>query len=75
MALRGFNGIQFSFKSKELSRKNNSNAKVKADALWEEQDRLIYRDWSRKHGLRMIKRNKITWLGCLYFSACLCDFG
>lgn len=53
MAWRGFDGIQFSFKSKEFSRKkNSSNAKVKADALWEEeQDRLIYRDWNRKCGL------------------------
>lgn len=31
MALGGFNGIHFSFKSKELSRKNSSNSKVKAD--------------------------------------------
>lgn len=31
MAQGGFNGIHFSFKSEELSRKNSSNSKVKAD--------------------------------------------
>lgn len=75
MAWGGFDSIQFSFKSKESSRKNSSNAKVKADGLWEEQDRLIYRNWSRKRGLRMTKRNKIVWLGCLYSSAYLYDLG
>lgn len=59
----GFNGIYFSFKSKELSRKNSSNSKTKADALWEEQDTLIYGGWNRKCGLRMTMRNKIMWLG------------
>lgn len=75
MAWRRFDAIRFSFKSKELSRKKGSNAKVKANALWEEQDRLIYRDWSGKRGLGMTKRKKITWIDCLYFRACLCDLG
>lgn len=73
MARGGFNGDHFSFQSKQLSRKNSSNSKVKADALWEEQDTLIYGGWNRKCGLRMRMRNKITWLGWLYFSACLCN--
>lgn len=63
MARGGFNSLHFSFKSTELSRKNSSNSKVKADALWEEQDTLIYGNWNRKCGLRMTMRNKITWLG------------
>lgn len=63
MAWRGFHGIHFSFESKELSRKNSRNSKVKADALWEEQDRLIYGDWNRKHGSRMAMNNRIRRLG------------
>lgn len=66
-----FNGIHFSFQSKELSRKNSSHSKVKADALWDEQERLIYGAWNWKCGLRMTMRNKITWLAD-WISVCVC---
>ena len=62
MAWEEFDGIHFSFQCKELSRKNSSHSKIKADALWYEQDRLIYGAWNWKCGLRMTMRTKITWL-------------
>lgn len=44
--------FSFLLRAKSFLGKNSSNVKVKANALWEEeQDRLIYRDCKRKCGL------------------------
>lgn len=53
----------FLLRAKSSLGKIAANSKVKADALWEEQGRLIYWNWNRKCGLRMTMRKKIMWLG------------
>lgn len=54
----------FLLRAKSSLGKIAANSKVKADALWEEQGRLIYWNWNRKCGLRMTvrKKNNVAWL-------------